>query len=108
MVAILNLLPINIILIFIGLIVLFYEQRRYKLAIVTLILGCGLVYITHAITPSYIPKGTIQPLTLPEFEQTIIPSENRLLTPTLNEQERQERFDNTFDAVQRTRKENEH
>ena len=81
------------------------NKKLYRAAFITSTLGAILIYIIHAATPSYMPKGTVHRMNVPAFEERVIQEEDRLRMPSLNEQERQERFDKTFDAVQRARNE---
>ena len=105
MVLLLNLLTFFIVFALFCLLGFLINKKLYCAAFVTSTLGAILIYIIHAATPSYMPKGTVHRMNVPAFEERVIQEEDRLRMPSLNEQERQERFDKTFDAVQRARNE---
>lgn len=53
--------------------------------------------------PSYLPKGTVPELKNPGFEQVEREVENRLRGPNMTEEERQDRFNKIFDAVEQSK-----
>lgn len=63
-------------------------------AVTVLVIG-----ILQAATPSYMPKPEVKRLPNPTFEQRDAEVEDRLKKPELSTEERQQRFDEKFDAV---------
>lgn len=103
MVLLLNLLTFFIVFVLLCLLCFLINKKLYRGAFITSTLGAVLIYIIHAATPSYLPKGTVHKMNVPAFEERVIQEEDRLRMPSLNEHERQEHFDKTFDAVRRAR-----
>lgn len=103
MVFLLNLLTFLIVLGLFCLLGFLINKKLYRAAFVTSTLGAVLIYVIQAATPSYFPKGTVHRMNVPAFEERVIQEEDRIRMPSLNEHERQEHFDKTFDAVQRAR-----
>lgn len=103
MVLLINLLTFFIVFVLLCLLGFLINKKLYRAAFITSTLGAVLIYIIHAATPSYLPKGTVHKMNVPAFEERVIHEEDRIRMPSLNEHERQEHFDKTFDAVQRAR-----
>jgi uncharacterized membrane protein YeiB len=101
MVVLLNLLPAAIVA---G--ALYLAYRWHKKKTLNWETGLGLFVVTvvvltvlNSITPSYMPKGTAQKLPNPTFEQSDAEIKDRNRKPELTTEERQQRFDEKFDAV---------
>lgn len=101
MVALLNFLPALIVL---GALYLAYRWHKKKtlnwesglgLFVTTVVV----LVILNSITPSYMPKGDVKKLPNPTFEKSDAPIQDRNRKPELTTEERQQRFDEKFDAV---------
>lgn len=58
-----------------------------------------LAMLVTRLAPAYFPKGEVPKLKNPTFENPTGQIEDRTLKPTLTPEQRQERFDEKFDAV---------
>jgi len=85
----------------------FTSKKKYKRALTASAIFGIILYVMNAATPSYAPKGTVKRLNNSEFVTQELDIQDRLKKPSLNEQERQERFDDKFNAVQESKKDNE-
>lgn len=52
-------------------------------------------------TPSYMPKGKVSKLSNPGFEQKELAIQDKLKSPKMTDEQRQEQFDKKFDAVRK-------
>ena len=101
MVALLNFLPALIVA---GALYLTYRWHKKKTLNRETGLGLfvGMVVvltILNSITPSYMPKGDVRKLPNPTFEKSDAEIQDRNRKPELTTEERQQRFDEKFDAV---------
>lgn len=55
--------------------------------------------VLHTLTASYMPKGVAPKMTNPAFERSNAQIQDRNRKPTMTEAERQEKFDEKFNAV---------
>ena len=103
MVLLLNLFPVIIILGSLGLAYRWYRYNKLNLrnGIGLMITVFLTIILLNAMTPSYMPKGTVAPLKNPGFNGTEAVIEDRNLKPDLSADERQQRFDEKFDATGR-------
>lgn len=58
----------------------------------------ALIFVVHQLTPSYMPKGSVNKLQNPAFEKSSSEIEDRLKKPELSKEEREERFNSIFNS----------
>ena len=103
MVIFLNLLNF-IVSFFVGVEVFYlFRSKSWKKLVALLIVWVVFVYGIMVLQPSYLPKGEVSRSSVPAFEKSDLEMQNRLLQPSMTEQERSEHFDKKFDAMDRTR-----
>lgn len=89
MVALINLLPVAVLLA--GLWLAWRLRATPHKAATVAVLTVGLLVLYAQLQPSYAPKGTVQRSTLPDFEAVDAPISDRLSKPMSND-ERDERM----------------
>lgn len=104
MIALLNYLPVIIWMIGVAIMAyFFFKKDNVKATIITagvlIVIALGL----KALTPSYMPKGTVPPMPIiqPEVKE-LPPVVDRTLKPEMTNEERAKRFDEKFDAVKQS------
>lgn len=106
MVALLNFLPSIIVVT--ACLFLYWRYTKHKLTLnlfTAVIIGLVVVLtVLQNITPSYMPKGASPQMDNPAFEQSSAAMQDRLRKPELAPEQRQERFDEKFDAMTQIQK----
>ena len=104
MIVFLNYLPNIILALGIWLTTYLYLKDKRELFLFAGIGTIVLLVALKAITPSYMPKGTVQtvPIIQPEAKE-LPPMVDRTLKPEMTNEERKKNFDEKFDAVKQSK-----
>jgi len=101
MIFILNILPLLIVALFAALGFKKYKGGTLKISnvLVMLVVCISSIILLNAVTPSYMPKGKPPVLSNPAFEKSDAEITDRNLKPSKTEEERQNSFDEKFNAI---------
>ena len=104
MIVVLNYLPVTIWAI--GTLIMgyiFFKKKDVQATIFTAFVLILIALGLKAVTPSYMPKGTVPtvPIVLPEAKE-LPPMVDRTLKPEMTPDERAKQFDQKFDAVKQS------
>ena len=106
MIVFLNYLPTIIWLVGVAIMGYFYFKKKKNLKGTLITAGVLIVIalVLKAVTPSYMPKGTVpkMPITLPAAKE-LPPVVDRSLKPEMTPEERAKSFDEKFDAVRQSK-----
>ncbi len=102
MIVFLNYLPAIMLATGMSLVAYLLWTGKHKASLVAAVSILVLLLVLKAITPSYMPKGTVGqvPLTQPEAKE-LPPLQDRTLKPEMTKEERDAHFKQQFDAVKK-------
>lgn len=103
MIVFLNYLPALVVILGIGLTTYLYMKDKREAFLLVGLTTVILLVVLKAITPSYMPKGTVGqvPLVQPEPKE-LPPMVDRTLKLEMTDEERAKQFDQKFDAVKQS------
>lgn len=95
MTFLLNIIPVLIGVVGIGLIWFFrFKKRNINAALWGMLITCAMLMIYQNIQPSYVPKTGVPPMVRLEIEEPKAVIEDRILKPQMTTKEREEHFEN--------------
>lgn len=89
MIALLNYLPFLILAVTLFFAVRFAYAKSFKKTAYTVVAGLIALFAVNALTPSYMPKGTVPDNSVPAFEPSTAEVQNRLREPKPEVEQRQ-------------------
>ena len=100
MIVFLNYLPTFVLVAGLALTLYLYLKDKREAMLVSGIATALLLVVLKAVTPSYMPKGTVPPvpLVMPEVKE-LPPVEDRTRQSEMSREEREKHFNKTFEAV---------
>lgn len=101
MIVFLNYLPAIMLATGMGLVACLLWAGKHKASLIVAVSILVLLLVLKAVTPSYMPKGTVPKLPLVVEQEESPPMQNRILKPEMTKEERDAHFKQQFDAVKK-------
>ena len=93
MTFLLNIIPVLLSAICIGLVIFFIKRKQSRKALITSVVMLAVIMLYGQIQPSYMPKTGVPPLRVMPIESTPTEMQDTLLSPQLTTEEREAHFD---------------